>query len=148
MSLVHMTDTGRDLKQHCGSPFRYRITIRYSLSQPWQQRQNTWDSPQRSQLRMNPPFAFARRASTLDHLTKGRFGWNIVTSYLPNAARNFGWEKEVAHGQRYDRADEYLDVLYKLWEGSWDDDAVIQDRENYVYTDPDKVRYIHHRGEH
>lgn len=95
-----------------------------------------------------PPFAFARRASTLDHLTKGRFGWNIVTSYLPNAARNFGLEKEVAHGQRYDRADEYLDVLYKLWEGSWDDDAVIQDRENYVYTDPDKVRYIHHRGEH
>lgn len=93
-----------------------------------------------------PPFAFARRASTLDHLTKGRFGWNIVTSYLPNAARNFGLEDEIAHDDRYAIADEYLDVLYKLWEGSWDDDAVVQDRENRVYTDPSKVRYINHRG--
>jgi len=95
-----------------------------------------------------PPFAFARRASTLDHLTKGRFGWNIVTSYLPNAARNFGLEAEVEHDKRYEIADEYLDVLYKLWEGSWDDDAVIQDRENHVYTDPAKVRYINHVGEY
>lgn len=93
-----------------------------------------------------PPFAFARRASTLDHLTKGRFGWNIVTSYLPNAARNFGLDDEIAHDDRYAIADEYLDVLYKLWEGSWDDDAVLQDRENRVYTDPSKVRYINHSG--
>lgn len=95
-----------------------------------------------------PPFAFARRASTLDHLTKGRFGWNVVTSYLPNAARNFGHEDEVEHDQRYVIAEEYLDVLYKLWEGSWDDDAVIQDRANRVYTDPSKVRYIDHAGEY
>jgi FMN-dependent oxidoreductase (nitrilotriacetate monooxygenase family) len=95
-----------------------------------------------------PPFAFARRASTLDHLTKGRFGWNVVTSYLPNAARNFGLPDEVEHDQRYVIADEYLDVLYKLWEGSWDDDAVIADREGRVYTDPAKVRYIDHVGEH
>ncbi|MET0303793.1 MAG: LLM class flavin-dependent oxidoreductase [Microbacteriaceae bacterium] len=93
-----------------------------------------------------PPFAFARRASTLDHLTKGRFGWNVVTSYLPNAARNFGLDDEIAHDDRYELADEYLDVLYKLWEGSWDDDAVIQDRENRIYTDPAKVRYIDHVG--
>jgi FMN-dependent oxidoreductase (nitrilotriacetate monooxygenase family) len=95
-----------------------------------------------------PPFAFARRMSTLDHLTKGRVGWNIVTSYLPNAARNFGHEGEVPHDHRYEIADEYLDVLYKLWEGSWDDDAVIQDRERRIYTDPSKVRYIDHVGEH
>jgi len=95
-----------------------------------------------------PPFAFARRMSTLDHLTKGRVGWNIVTSYLPNAARNFGHTDEVQHDRRYEIADEYLDVLYKLWEGSWDDDAVIQDREQRVYTDPSKVRYINHVGEH
>jgi len=95
-----------------------------------------------------PPFAFARRISTLDHLTKGRVGWNIVTSYLPNAARNFGLEAEVPHDHRYEIADEYLDVLYKLWEGSWDDDAVIQDRENRIYTDPGKVRYINHEGEY
>jgi long-chain alkane monooxygenase len=95
-----------------------------------------------------PPFAFARRMSTLDHLTKGRVAWNVVTSYLPNAARNFGLEGEVPHDQRYEIADEYLDVLYKLWEGSWDDDAVIQDRENRIYTDPAKVRYINHTGAH
>jgi FMN-dependent oxidoreductase (nitrilotriacetate monooxygenase family) len=95
-----------------------------------------------------PPFSFARRASTLDHLTQGRFAWNIVTSYLPNAARNFGLEGEVPHDQRYVIADEYLDVLYKLWEGSWDDDAVVQDRDNRVYTDPTKVRYINHVGPH
>jgi len=95
-----------------------------------------------------PPFAFARRMSTLDHLTKGRVGWNIVTSYLPNAARNFGLEGEVPHDHRYEIADEYLDVLYKLWEGSWSDDAVIVDRERRIYTDPDKVRYINHTGAH
>jgi FMN-dependent oxidoreductase (nitrilotriacetate monooxygenase family) len=95
-----------------------------------------------------PPFAFARRASTLDHLTNGRFAWNIVTSYLPNAARNFGREGEVPHDERYVIADEYLDVLYKLWEGSWDDGAVVQDREHRIYTDPSKVRYINHVGPH
>ncbi|MEV6521355.1 LLM class flavin-dependent oxidoreductase [Longispora sp. NPDC051575] len=95
-----------------------------------------------------PPFAFARRMSTLDHLTKGRVAWNVVTSYLPNAARNFGLADEVEHDRRYAIADEYLHVLYKLWEGSWDDDAVIRDVENRVYTDPAKVRYINHVGEH
>jgi len=94
-----------------------------------------------------PPFAFARRASTLDHLTKGRFGWNIVTSYLPGAARNFGLADELDHAQRYDRAQEYLEVLYKLWEGSWDDDAVRRDIHG-DYTDPKKVRAIDHVGEY
>ena len=95
-----------------------------------------------------PPFAWARRLSTLDHLTKGRVGWNIVTSYLPNAARNFGLDSEVDHGKRYEIADEYLDVLYKLWEGSWDDDAIIADREHNVFADPAKVRPIFHEGTH
>jgi FMN-dependent oxidoreductase (nitrilotriacetate monooxygenase family) len=95
-----------------------------------------------------PPFAFARRASTLDHLTKGRFGWNVVTSYLPNAARNFGLDDELDHAQRYARAHEYLDVLYKLWEGSWDDDAVVRDTAAGIFTDPDKVRRINHSGDY
>ena len=95
-----------------------------------------------------PPFAFARRASTLDHLTRGRFGWNVVTSYLPNAARNFGLEDELSHEQRYDRAHEYMDVLYKLWEGSWEDGAVVRDVEGGVYTDPEKVHRIDHEGEY
>ena len=94
-----------------------------------------------------PPFSFARRMSTLDHLTKGRVGWNIVTSYLPNAARNFGLRGEIVHDSRYDRADEYLEVLYKLWEGSWDDDAIVEDRERNVYAEPDRIRYINHRGD-
>jgi FMN-dependent oxidoreductase (nitrilotriacetate monooxygenase family) len=93
-----------------------------------------------------PPFAWARRLSTLDHLTKGRVGWNIVTSYLPNAARNFGLEGEVEHDTRFAMADEYLDVLYKLWEGSWDDDAIVRDRAGNVYADPAKIRPIDHDG--
>ncbi|MDQ1130508.1 NtaA/DmoA family FMN-dependent monooxygenase [Microbacterium sp. SORGH_AS_0888] len=94
-----------------------------------------------------PPFAFARRMSTLDQLTGGRVGWNIVTSYLPNAARNFGLTEEIPHDTRYEIADEFLDVVYKLWEGSWDDDAVVVDRDGGVYADPAKVRYIDHVGE-
>src|SRR5271165_5792920 len=93
-----------------------------------------------------PPFAWARRLSTLDHLTRGRVGWNIVTSYLPNAARNFGLDGEVEHDTRFEIADEYLDVLYKLWEGSWDEDAIVADRENNVFADPAKIRPIDHRG--
>ncbi|MGD9602186.1 MAG: LLM class flavin-dependent oxidoreductase [Gammaproteobacteria bacterium] len=93
-----------------------------------------------------PPFNFARRASTLDHLTGGRVAWNIVTSYLPNAARNLGFADLPRHDDRYDRADDYLDVLYKLWEASWDDDAVVRDRVRGIFADPAKVHAIHHQG--
>jgi long-chain alkane monooxygenase len=65
-----------------------------------------------------PPFAHARRMSTVDHLTKGRVGWNVVTSYLENAARNFGLGGQIAHDERYERAEEYLEVCYQLWEGA------------------------------
>jgi long-chain alkane monooxygenase len=95
-----------------------------------------------------PPFAWARRLSTLDHLTKGRVGWNIVTSYLPNAARNFGLDAEIEHDSRFEMADEYLDVLYKLWEGSWDDDAIVADRANNVFADPARIRPIDHDGKY
>ncbi|MCZ4581787.1 MULTISPECIES: LLM class flavin-dependent oxidoreductase [Gordonia] len=93
------------------------------------------------------PFNFARRISTLDHATKGRIAWNIVTNYLPNASRNFGLEGLTAHDARYAWADEYVDVTYKLWEGSWDDDALLQDRERGVHADYDKVHRINHVGE-
>jgi FMN-dependent oxidoreductase (nitrilotriacetate monooxygenase family) len=92
------------------------------------------------------PFPFARRMTTLDHLTKGRAGWNIVTSYLDSGARNLGAARLLDHDNRYDVADEYLDVCYKLWEGSWEDDAVIRDAERNVYTDPRKVHEIRHDG--
>lgn len=94
------------------------------------------------------PYPFARRMTTLDHLTKGRVGWNVVTGYLPSAARNMGYDDQLEHDQRYDVADEYLEVLYKLWEGSWEDDAVVRDREAGVFTDPSKVHEIGHHGEH
>jgi FMN-dependent oxidoreductase (nitrilotriacetate monooxygenase family) len=93
------------------------------------------------------PFNFARRLSTLDHLTKGRVGWNIVTSYLPDAARNLGYGGLPSHEERYRRAEEYMQVVYKLLEGSWEDDAVVRDLERGIYTDPAKIHDVDHRGE-
>ncbi len=94
------------------------------------------------------PYPFARRVTTLDHLSGGRIGWNVVTGYLPAAARNMGQTDQPAHDARYDHADEYLEVLYKLWEGSWEDDAVVRDKERGVFTDPAKVHHIGHQGKH
>lgn len=98
-------------------------------------------------LTYEAPYLFARRMSTLDHLSRGRVGWNIVTGYLDSAARAMGLTEQVEHDRRYDQADEYLQVLYKLWEGSWEDDAVINDREQRVYAQLDKVHKISHTGE-
>lgn len=92
------------------------------------------------------PYIFARRISTLDHLTDGRVGWNIVTGYLDSAARGLGLDNQIEHDSRYDRADDYLDLLYKLWEGSWEDDAVLIDKERRIYADPSKVHVINHQG--
>jgi len=92
------------------------------------------------------PFPFARRMSTLDHLTQGRAGWNIVTSYLASGARNLGQRDQLSHDQRYALAEEYLQVCYKLWETSWEDDAVCADRASGVYADPRKVHGIAHEG--
>ncbi|WP_028849946.1 LLM class flavin-dependent oxidoreductase [Thermocrispum municipale] len=94
------------------------------------------------------PYALARRFTTLDHLTGGRIGWNLVTSYADSAARNLGSGQQVPHDERYDRAAEYLEVCYKLWEGSWEDGAVIRDRENGVYADPARVHEIAHHGKY
>jgi FMN-dependent oxidoreductase (nitrilotriacetate monooxygenase family) len=99
-------------------------------------------------LSFEPPYNFARRMSTLDHLTEGRIGWNIVTGYLDSAARGAGREKQTAHDDRYDLADEYMEVVYKLWEGSWADDAVKADAERGIFTDPERVRKVKHEGEH
>ena len=97
-------------------------------------------------LTYEPPFLFARRMSTLDHLTGGRIGWNIVTGYLDSAARAIGLAGQSAHDDRYDLADEYMEVIYGLLEGSWQDDAVVSDRINGIYADPAKVRKINHQG--
>ncbi len=94
------------------------------------------------------PFSFARQMSTLDHLTGGRVAWNIVTSYLPNAGTNLGLGGLPPHDERYRRAEEYLDVTYKLWEGSWEEDAVLRDTAAGIYADPAKVHAIDHKGEY
>lgn len=98
------------------------------------------------------PFTFARQLSTLDHLSGGRVGWNVVTSAIENAHRNFGSSGMRDHDERYDLAEEYLDVCYKLWEGSWDDDALVQDKTLQhergvgLHADPTKVAKIHHKS--
>jgi FMN-dependent oxidoreductase (nitrilotriacetate monooxygenase family) len=92
------------------------------------------------------PYLLARKMATLDHLTDGRVGWNVVTSALESAARNIGSGTQLGHDERYAMADEFMDVAYQLWEASWDDDAVVRDRDGGVYTDPDRVRAIEHHG--
>ncbi|KAF2164473.1 hypothetical protein M409DRAFT_67965 [Zasmidium cellare ATCC 36951] len=95
------------------------------------------------------PFLLARRFSTLDHLTNGRVAWNIVTSFLDSAARNLGLDAQVAHGERYQIAHEYVEVMYKLLEGSWRDDAVQKnDPLSRQYAVPGRVRRIDHVGKY
>jgi len=96
-------------------------------------------------LAFEPPYLFARRMSTLDHLTRGRIGWNIVTGYLDSAARALGQDAQMAHDDRYDMADEYMSLAYALWEGSWAEGAVQADRAG-AFTDPALVRRIRHEG--
>jgi FMN-dependent oxidoreductase (nitrilotriacetate monooxygenase family) len=97
-------------------------------------------------LSFEPPYPFARRISTLDHLTNGRAGWNIVTGYLNSAAKGAGLDNQTAHDTRYEVADEYMEVMYKLWEGSWEDGAVVRDRATGIYTHPDRVHKVIHEG--
>jgi FMN-dependent oxidoreductase (nitrilotriacetate monooxygenase family) len=94
------------------------------------------------------PYSFARKMTTLDHLTKGRIGWNIVTSALESAARNLGLSRQIPHDERYEIAEEFMNVVYGLWEGSWDDDAVVRDRARGVFVDPTRVRRIEHAGKY
>jgi FMN-dependent oxidoreductase (nitrilotriacetate monooxygenase family) len=92
------------------------------------------------------PYTFARRLATADHLTKGRVAWNVVTSYLESGAKNVGQDELRQHDNRYDVAQEYLEVVYKLLEGSWEEGAVVRDKERGVFADPSKVHPIGHRG--
>ena len=94
------------------------------------------------------PYALARRFSTLDHLTKGRISWNIVTGFQDSAARAMGFDSQLDHDARYDLAEEYMEVVYKLWEGSWQDDAVVRDAANRIYARGDRVHEVSHQGKH
>jgi FMN-dependent oxidoreductase (nitrilotriacetate monooxygenase family) len=99
-------------------------------------------------LSYEPPYALARRFSTLDHLTKGRISWNIVTGFQDSAARAMGLDRQRDHDMRYDLAEEYMEVVYKLWEGSWQDDAVVRDAANRIYARGDRVHEVSHDGKH
>jgi FMN-dependent oxidoreductase (nitrilotriacetate monooxygenase family) len=90
------------------------------------------------------PFLFARRMATLDQITGGRIGWNIVTGYLDSAARAMGLSGQMAHDDRYDLAEEFMQVVYQLWERSWDDDAVRPEAGRFV--DPSRARRVRHEG--
>jgi FMN-dependent oxidoreductase (nitrilotriacetate monooxygenase family) len=95
-------------------------------------------------LAYEQPFTFARKMSTLDQLTQGRIGWNIVTGYLDSAARAMGFGTQMAHDDRYALADEFMAAVYALWEHSWDDGAV--QAEPGCFTDPARVRRVQHHG--
>jgi FMN-dependent oxidoreductase (nitrilotriacetate monooxygenase family) len=92
------------------------------------------------------PFHVARTFATLDHLTGGRAAWNVVTSVNDSEAQNFGFEQVLDHDQRYDRADEFLEAVSALWD-SWEDDALVLDRANGIFADPDKVHELGFDGE-
>ena len=94
-----------------------------------------------------PPFLLARQMATVDHMTHGRAGWNIVTSSEDRAAQNFGMDKLYDHDERYERADEFTELIFKLWD-SWEPDAVIADRETGVYVDADKVHVVDFVGKY
>jgi FMN-dependent oxidoreductase (nitrilotriacetate monooxygenase family) len=94
------------------------------------------------------PYSLARKFATLDHLTDGRIGWNVVTSYADSAARNLGSGAQRAHDDRYAVAEEFIDVALKLWEGSWEEQAVVTDPASSTYVDPKRVHEIGHAGKH
>lgn len=91
------------------------------------------------------PYHLARAFRTLDHLSAGRAAWNVVTSMNDGEAANFGVDSHMGHDERYDRADEFLELAFKLWD-SWAPDALILDRERGLYADPAKVHYVNHQG--
>jgi FMN-dependent oxidoreductase (nitrilotriacetate monooxygenase family) len=93
-----------------------------------------------------PPYMIARRFASLDHISSGRAGWNLVTTSNPDAALNFGLTEHMEHGERYRRAREFFDVVTGLWD-SWAEDAFIRDVESGIYFDPERMHVLDHKGE-
>ncbi|GHB45694.1 monooxygenase [Streptomyces viridiviolaceus] len=93
------------------------------------------------------PYNLARLFASLDHLSRGRAGWNIVTTGAPQAAANFGLDEHPVHAERYDRAREFVDVVTKLWD-SWEDEALVADQKSGLFADTDRIHEIDHAGRH
>src|SRR5882762_9372640 len=94
-----------------------------------------------------PAYTIARRFASLDHLSNGRAGWNLVTTSNPDAALNFGMDEQMEHAERYGRAREFYDVVTGLWD-SWADDAFVRDVASGLYFDPDKLHVLNHKGKY
>src|SRR5579862_7380365 len=95
----------------------------------------------------NEPYNIARRFMSIDHVSEGRAGWNLVTSQIEDESENFGYAEHVDHAKRYARAAEFYDVVVGLWD-SWEDDALLRDKASGIYMDRDKVHFLNHEGEH
>ena len=95
----------------------------------------------------NEPYNIARRFATIDHISNGRSGWNLVTSQTEDEAGTFNRDEHVEHGLRYDRAAEFYEVVTGLWD-SWDEDAFLRDKESGIWFDREKMHFLHHKGEH
>jgi len=95
----------------------------------------------------NEPLHIARKFASLDHISGGRAGWNLVTSTNPKEAQNFGKDTHLAHDDRYDRATEFAQVVQGLWD-SWDEDAFVRDKASGRYFDPERLHVLDHKGEH
>jgi len=95
----------------------------------------------------NEPYNIARRFASIDHISGGRAGWNLVTSQIEDEAQNFGYEEHVEHAQRYARAAEFYDVVVGLWD-SWEDGALLRDKASGDYIDRDKIHFLDHAGAH
>ncbi|HEY0181818.1 MAG TPA: LLM class flavin-dependent oxidoreductase [Rhodopila sp.] len=95
----------------------------------------------------NEPYNIARRFASIDHISGGRAGWNLVTSQIEDEAQNFGYAEHVDHALRYDRAREFYDVVVGLWD-SWEQDALLRDKASGIYMDRDKVHFLDHVGKH
>lgn len=93
------------------------------------------------------PYQLARKFASLDYLSNGRAGWNVVTSAGDATAKNFNREQQLEHAQRYERANEFVDTVKELWD-SWEDDALVKDKESGVFFDPAKVHAPNHKGKH
>ena len=91
------------------------------------------------------PFNLARQFASIDHMSNGRVGWNIVTTWLATASQNYGGQGPLTHAERYERAEEYMRVVTGLWD-SWSDDAVLDDRESGAYAHTDRIRMVNHEG--
>ena len=138
--------------EHAGGLRSSAVTPRLPSSRSrcsprWRRSLNASASSATASTTFDEPYHIARRFASLDHLSEGRAGWNLVTTSNPDAARNFGREEHMEHDERYRRAREFYDVVTGLWD-SWADDAFVRDSGSGLFFDPSKVHVLDHKGKY